>query len=282
MTRTSSHGRRRLPPALLLCASLALAACTTEPLEWVERGGEPARLDAPPAADARLALAADGSAALAPAPLPPTPWTPPALCEGSARYAAATAAEWYATGWLARADGSALLAAARSDDGGRTWNATVPVDSLDRSRARCARPAPAVAADSASGYVHVAYFMDAPEGAGVFFSHSMDGGALFHEPVPIIYGTRPVPTAVAAWRDTVAVAYEDPNGDARRVGLALSRTMGHIFEDRLPLVSGRTATATAPRVALRDGLLAVAWRESAPGAPASGEAALRVRLARWR
>ena len=66
------------------------------------------------------------------------------------------------------------------------------------------------------------------------------------------------------------------------MGLALSRTMGHIFEHRLPLVSGRTTVATRPRVAVRDGLVAVAWHEGARGAPAAPDAALRVRLARWR
>lgn len=268
----------RLSRSVLPLAALLFAACAPEPpLEW---GADPDRLAAPDAPDARLVLAADGLPAFAPSPVPPTAWAPPALCEGSARYAAATSREWYAVGWLRRDDGSALLGASRSDDGGRSWEPVVAVDSLDRGRTRCTRPPPAVAADSATGYVHVAYFMDAPEGPGVFFSHSMEAGTIFHEPVPIIYGTRPVPVSVAAWRDTVAVAYEDPNGEKPRVGLALSRTMGHIFEARLPVVSGKEAAATAPGVAVRDGRLAVAWHERSR----TGEAApgLRVRLARWR
>lgn len=263
--------------SVLPLATLLVAACTPEPLEW---GVDPDRLPAPEAPDARLVLAADGLASFAPSPVPPAAWAPPALCEGSTRYAAATAQEWYAVGWLQRDDGSALLGASRSDDGGLSWEPVVAVDSVDRARTHCARPAPAVAADSATGYVHVAYFMEAPEGPGVFFSHSMEAGTIFHEPVPIIYGTRPVPVSVAVWRDTVAVAYEDPNGGKPRVGLALSHTMGHIFEARLPVVSGKEAAATAPDVALHGGQVAVAWRER----NRNGEAApgLRVRLATWR
>jgi hypothetical protein len=216
----------------------------------------------------------DGGAAPAFAPplAPPAEWAPADLCAGSARYAAATAGRWYAVGWLRRADRTALLASARSDDGGRTWGRLVPVDSLDRGRTACDRPAPSIAADSASGYVHVAYFLEAPEGAGVFFSHSMDRGELFHAPVPIMYGTRPSAADVAARGDTVVVAFEEPNGGRARVGVALSRTMGHLFEDRLT-VSGSNAPAVRPRVALGAGRLAVAWAEGT---------VTRVRTAQWR
>ena len=261
-------------PLLLLAPLLPtlLAACVRGPVEWTDAGD---RLPASPIVDARLALGA-GLPELVDPPQPPVAWAPPGLCE-PARYADAGADEWYAVGWLRRADDSALLAAARSDDGGRTWRPPVAVDSLDRGRTGCTRPAPAVAADSASGYVHVAYFLEAPEGAGVFFAHSMERGEMFHEPVPISYGTRPSAVSVAAWRDTVAVAYEDPNGERPRVGLALSRTMGHIFEDRL-FVTGTSMAATRPRVAVGAGRLAVAWREG----DTTGATGLRVRTARWR
>jgi len=264
---------RPLHSLLPLAAPLLLAACGGAPVEWAGAGDT---LPASPTPDATLDLGAGPPSLVAP-PVPPAAWSPPALC-GTPRYAAATAAEWYAVGWLRRPDETALLAASRSDDGGRTWGRTVPIDSLDRGRTGCARPAPAIAADSASGYVHVAYFLEAPEGAGVFFSHSMERGDVFHEPVPISYGTRPSAVSVAAWRDTVAVAYEDPNGERPRVGLALSRTMGHIFEDRM-FVTGTTLAATRPRVAVAAGRLAVAWRE---GDTTTAAPALRVRLARWR
>jgi hypothetical protein len=265
-----SHRARPSRPLVVLVT--LLAACVREPVEWTDAGGH---LPGPSSADARLALDAGPPALVAP-PVPPAAWAPAALCEPP-RYARATATEWYAVGWIRRADNTALLAASRSDDGGRTWRPPVAVDSLDRGRTGCARPAPAVAADSASGYVHVAYFLEAPEGPGVFFSHSMERGDLFHQPVPISYGTRPSAVSVAAWRDTVAVAYEDPNGDRPRVGLALSRTMGHIFEDRM-FVTGTSMPATGPRVAVGSGRLAVAWREG----DSTAATGLRVRTARWR
>ena len=274
-----SDASRSRPPraagraALLVASALAAAACGGAPIEWSD-AADP--LPPPHAPDARLALGADVPALVVP-PAPPAAWAPPALC-GEARYARRTADEWYAVGWLERADATALLAASRSDDGGRSWGAPVPVDSLDRGRTGCRRPAPAIAADSASGYVHVAYFLEAPEGAGVFFSHSMERGAVFHEPVAISYGTRPSAVSVAAWRDTVAVAYEDPNGERPRVAIALSRTMGHIFEDRM-FVTGTTLAATRPRVAVGAGRLAVAWRE---GDTTAATPLVRVRTARWR
>ena len=61
----------------------------------------------------------------------------------------------------------------------------MPVDTLDRGTRGCARPSPAISFDPAGGYVHVVYFLDAPEGPGVFFAHSMDRGATLHSPVAI-------------------------------------------------------------------------------------------------
>ena len=43
----------------------------------------------------------------------------------------------------------------------------------------------------------------------------------------------------------VAVAFEDPNSASPRIGLALSRTMGHIFEQRLLPVSDENGIAVA-------------------------------------
>jgi hypothetical protein len=190
-------------------------------------------------------------------------------CPGSVRVAASGSSgiERYATWWSPRADSTSWLLAARSADGGRTWEVPQAIDTLDMITRGCARPAPAIAADSVAGYVHVAYSMRAPEGVGVFFSHSMDRGRLFHAPVPIVYGERLSETAIAVLRDTVAIAFVDPNMRVPRIALAFSRTMGHIFEDRLAVPGGR-GVASAPRVALASGRIAVAWVERDPiGAP---------------
>ena len=190
-------------------------------------------------------------------------------CPGSVRTAAsgASGTERYTAWWAPRPDSTAWLLAARSVDGGKTWEVPQAVDTLDMVTRGCARPAPSIAVDSAAGYVHVAYSMRAPEGAGVFFSHSMDRGRLFHSPVPIVYGERLSETAIAVLRDTIAIAFVDPNMRVPRVGLAFSRTMGHVFEDRLEVPGGR-GSASAPRVALAPGRVAVAWIERDPtGAP---------------
>lgn len=188
------------------------------------------------------------------------------VCRSSVRVAwsGESGIERYAVWWSARPDSSASLLASRSMDGGASWDSPLRVDTLDMSDVGCARPAPAIAADSVTGYVHVAYAMHAPEGTGVFFAHAMDRGAMYHSPVAIVYGDRLVDVDVAALRDTVAVAYTDPSMRYPRVGLALSRTMGHIFEVRIPSVTqagSGNAAASHPAVALADGRIAVAWVE---------------------
>jgi hypothetical protein len=175
--------------------------------------------------------------------------------------------ERYAAWWTPRPDSSAALVAARSTDGGRSWSVAEPVDTADHQRTGCDRPAPAIAADSSSGYVHVAYSMRDAEGAGVFFSHSMEHGKMFHSPVTIVYGDRLSDVAVAAHGDTIALAYIEPSSDHARLGIALSHTMGHIFEDRLTVPS--SSDARDPAVAIAPGRLAVAWVHQTPGGAAS-------------
>ena len=98
--------------------------------------------------------------------------------------------------------------------------------------------------------------MIAPEGKGVFFAHQM--ATMVHSPVPVIYGDRLVPTAIAADGDRVAVAYEDPNGKRRQVDVAMSTTQGHIFEWHI-IASRDIDVATEPAVALSGHRLAVSW-----------------------
>jgi hypothetical protein len=101
-----------------------------------------------------------------------------------------------------------------------------------------------------------------PQGAGVFFSHSMDRGRMFHSAVTIVYGERLADVAIAARGDTVAVAYVDPSSNHPPLGLALSHTMGHIFEDRL--VVPDTKDVDDPAVALGPGRIVVAWVHRVP------------------
>jgi hypothetical protein len=246
-----------------MLALLALGACEKGPVEWrgdaltvaMPASGE----EGPAPADARLVLRPDGSPALEPTAAVSSTPADSAACPGSFRMSALSSTELYGVWWSKRDGGRAVLLASRSDDGGGTWIAPVPVDTTDRSTVDCSRPAPAIAADGSSGYVHVTYFLNAAGGPGVFFAHSMDRGELFHSPVPIMYGARPSETAVAAADSVVVVAFEDPNSQRPQISLAMSRTWGHIFARERPEASSGTPEAERPLVALRKELVAVGW-----------------------
>jgi hypothetical protein len=251
--------------ASLLCV-VATAACERAPIEWhgmAERVATEPGGDEMPAADlARLVVAPGGAPMLEPvARVATSPTADDTMaCDGSIRTASSAGTEMYGVWWSRRGDGTAVLRAARSDDGGATWGDPVSVDTTDRWAVACARPAPALAADSASKYVHVTYFLHGPDGPGVFFSHSMERGTLFHAPVPILYGARPAETAVAAADSVVVVAYEDPNSKRPQVALAVSRSWGHIFTRERPRASSLESPAERPLIAVRDSLVVVAWR----------------------
>jgi hypothetical protein len=258
----------------LALGCLGLAACTPDPVKWDAE----ARTDTPVPAGTRLTLAPSGMPVMMPA------WKPPALpagtpvCAGSLVATPARADTAYAAWWAPRADSNAVLVVARSEDRGRTWHTPQIADSTDRGRTGCARPAPFIAADTANGYVHVVYFMVAAEGPGVFFTHSMGAGEMFHSPVPIVYGERVSASAVSGNGDTVAVAYLDPNSSVPQLWLALSRTTGHIFESRVP-VSPATELAARPAVAVRGHRISVAWLETRRD---GGPAVMVVRTGEWK
>jgi hypothetical protein len=135
--------------------------------------------------------------------------------------------------------------------------------------------APAIVA--AAGHVQLAYAMAAREGPGIFASHSMDRGTLFHSPVAVVYGERLAPPAIAARGDLVVVAYEDPNTTPRRISLAVSKTMGHPFQSR-SMVSPPTGEASAPSVILRDSTVTVTWTSTPRDASAARRMMRRGRI----
>lgn len=213
----------------------------------------------------------------------PVATVPNGACPGSLR-TVQSGPDVYGAWWEVRDDSSAILMVGRSTDQGKTWMISQRADTLDRSMRGCTRPSPAVAADSATNYVDVAYFLESKEGPGVFFTHSMDarklgtGDGIFHAPVPVVYGAQPSNVSVAAEGDNLVVAYEDPNSEQSIVGLALSRSMGHIFEQRL-VVSQAGLSAHDPIVALRGDSVIVQWSERTDSSRAEGRVA--VRSARW-
>jgi len=262
-----------MPPRFrsLACSAVILLslACSPGAVAWDAQRVVRASPD-------RVMLAADGTlrpdsmARLATGFAMPGPTCPGSLVV--ARAGARLVSAW----WSVRADSSATLLSARSDDGGAHWSNPVPVDTTDQAVTGCRRTPPSIAADSSSGYVHVAYALKGKEGPGLFFAHSMDMGASFHSPVPIFYGERLGDVSVSADGDEVAVAFDDPNSTIPRVGLALSRTMGHIFEERLLPVSDDNGAATHPLVAVRHRRIAVAWERRAASDSMPGLVAIRT------
>src|SRR5215218_850691 len=250
--------------ALLLAAVISLAlGCGEGPVEWSAMRTATAASSVQLAHDG--ALRPDTMAALAARVRPPEG----SVCPGSLVVSRA-GSRLYAAWWRVQPDSGAFLLAAHSDDDGGAWSVPSPVDTTDQSVTGCDRAPSAIAADSASGYVHVGFSLLGKEGPGLFYAHSMDAGATFHAAVPIFYGDRLGRSSVAADGDIVVVAFEDPNSRSPRVGLALSRTMGHIFEERLLPVSDDNGTATHPLAAVRGRRIAVAWQRAvaSDGTPA--------------
>ncbi|HEX6536129.1 MAG TPA: sialidase family protein [Gemmatimonadaceae bacterium] len=252
---------------------MVLTACGSEPVAW----GAIARSAGSDAAGADWRITLDDGARASLAPALAVPFTPPAgACPGSLVFArSGGGGEWYAAWWQPRAGGASLLVSRSANDGG-SWTPPSTADARDRSGPGCDRPRPAIAADSAGGYVHLAYFLRPSDGAGVWFTHSMDQGKTWHAPVGIFYGDAPARVSVAAEGDTVVVAYEYPMARDPRIGVALSHSAGHIFDARVQ-ASGENEAARDPRVAIHGRTVAVAWR---PGALDDtiprGEIALRV------
>lgn len=225
---------------------LGLSGCVKEPVEWGDVSYRQSKLGDP---DARSAVMSANLPVIAEAALP---------CIRSIRVAGAASA-LFRTWWASRLDSSVLLSMQHSGDRGATWDAPVVVEARDRGRRACDRPAPGIFYDPASGYLHLVYFIEATDGAGVFFAHSMDKGKMFHAPVPVVYGNAPSDAAVAGIGDSVVVVFEDPNATTERIGIALSGSAGHIFEQR-GQVTPDDVRAVAPWVALQHGKVTVWWK----------------------
>ncbi|HWL40832.1 MAG TPA: sialidase family protein [Gemmatimonadaceae bacterium] len=237
---------------------LVLAACEQDPIEWGEISYRPSRLGDP-----------DTRSAIMSASLPAIPGTV-GSCLRSIR-AAGDSSDLFRVWWSSRADSSVVLSMQRSTDQGRTWLAPLVADSTDRGRRGCDRPAPATVFEPVSGYLYLVYFIESRFGAGVFFAHSMDRGDMLHAPVPVIYGKRPSAAHVAGRGDSVVVVFEDPNASQSLVGYALSRTNGHIFEQR-GRVTPNEEVATAPWSALEGDSVTVWWKSGDRGSRISEDA----------
>ncbi len=254
-----------------LGALLLVAACAPEPIEW-----QPAQdLGGAIGATTRLIVDENAAPRLIDPPVPAVV-LPPAACATSVVAARAQGEEWYAAWFLARFDSSVVLMVTRSTDGGSTWSTPVVADGRDRGRRGCSRPRPALTADSAGAYVHAAYFIEPIEGAGVWYTHSMEKGTIWHQTIGVLYGDEPATASIASAGDTVLVAYEHPGSGGSRLGVAISRQAGHTFAERLRVVRV-SGTAREPRIALRGGRVALAWLEQ-PRSTGGATPAARARV----
>jgi hypothetical protein len=241
--------RSRHSARLVCSAALAasVVACDQAPIEWkdpVELAGNDTL--------GRLAVDSAGHSRVAtPAPpaIAPNDASP---CPGSVRSVKGTT-HVYAAWWGMRKDSAATLFVSSAAPPG-DWTKPLAVDTTDMSTAGCNRPPPSVTA--VGDDVFVAYSLHAPEGRGVFFAHTM--GGMVHEPVPVVYGERVVPTAIAAQDQRVVVAYEEPNGSRRRIDVAISENQGHSFGWHVA-ASRDVDIGRKPDLALAGDRLAVSW-----------------------
>lgn len=247
--------------------TLILTGCVSEPVDWGDvsyRGSELGDPDTRSAVLSASLPAVNGAVA---------------HCLRSIRTASA-GSDLFRAWWTSRSDSSVVLSMQRSTDGGSRWQAPVTVEGRDRGRRGCERPAPGIFYDAVRGYLHLVYFIEASNGAGVFFAHSMDKGEMFHSPVPVVYGSRPSAASVAANGDSVVVVFEDPNATTPRIGIVLSSSTGHIFEQR-GQATPDDVPAIAPWVRLDHRKVTVWWKS---GENAAGESGDRIgyRVGIWR
>jgi hypothetical protein len=158
----------------------------------------------------------------------------------------------------------------RSDDGLR-WNKPEIMGGAVGTERSCSRPLPAIAVDSTTGAVYLAWHGMSQWGPGILFAEAPTKG---RNPFAVrIDSLEPVMrmAAVAAHRDTVAVLWEAPTESGGELRLAISMRAGHIPMARAT-VRSRETRVYAPLVAVRDGRVAMAWnerrRDAAPSAVA--------------
>ena len=247
MPRLSLFCRR---PSVYFVAFLSfVVGCVPDPVEWGDVAYRISQLGDP---DTRSAIMSAGLPAI-PGTVNPCIMSIRPAGDSSVRFRA-----W----WSVRADSSVILSMQRSESQGASWDAAIEVESRDRGRRSCQRPAPGIAYDRLSGYVYLVYFVEASDGAGVFFAHSMDKGGMFHSPVPVVYGNSPSVASVAAHGDSVVVVFEDPNSTTPRIGIVLSHTTGHVFDQRGQGTPDDVA-AVRPWVALNHKQITVWWNTPA-------------------
>ena len=257
--------------ALLVAVACAEPAPDPRPIAWdADR-----RIAGAAAPGATMVLVADGVPAMQPAWAPINWPDDPLACTGSFVGVPASGDTVYAAWRTGKDSTTTSVRVARSANAGIAWDAPTTIGVADRAPTGCTFPPPFIAFDHVAGAVDVVFY--APGRRGLFLSTAPREGGGFGPPVLIAEGGRPVPAAVAAAGDTVAVVYESPTLPVGAMWLAISFGARHIPTMRLAL-SVPGVRAFAPAVAVGAGHLGAAWNEAPHGS--QGPAAI-ARVGRW-
>ena len=166
---------------------------------------------------------------------------------------------------------------ALSPNSGISWDSARTAGLPEPASAGCTRPPPGIASDTTFGAVHVVFHGMTQDTAGVFVASMTRSSTAFAAPQIVALGSRPVPAAVAAAGDTIAVVFESPGSLAGVMWLAISVGPRHI-QTVHDVLSGRDVRAYSPAVALGGGWVGAAWNEAPSG---NRGAAAVARVGRW-
>jgi hypothetical protein len=226
---------------------------------------------------ATLVLMDSGVPAMRPAPVPMR-WPDDSTACAATFVAVRGRADTVYAAWRTGKDSTtSVVRVARSANAGIAWDSPVAPAPGEPAPAGCSRPAPGLAVDTVAGAVHVAFHGTANGLTGVFVASLVRPSGRFGAPMIVAVGNRPVPAAVAASADTVAVVFEAPANEAGIMWLAISVGPRHIQAVH-DVLSGRGVRAYSPAVVIGAGRVGAAWNEAAHGD--QGPAAV-ARVGRW-
>ena len=267
------HARRIVTAGALLAA----CACVVEPPKGPLAWKPDRRVAGAVAPGATMVLLDSGTPAMRLA------WTPerwpddPLACVGTFVAAHGRGDTVYAVWRTGRDSSRSEVRLARSANAGLEWDPPITPVAGDPAPAGCTRPAPAIASDTAASAVHVVYHGNADGHTGLFVSSLNSTTATFGLPMIVSMGDRPVPAAIAATGDTIAVVFEAPANATGVMWLAISVGPRHI-QTVHEVLSGRGVRVFSPGVALGGGWVGAAWNEARQGNDAPTAVA---RVGRW-
>jgi hypothetical protein len=159
------------------------------------------------------------------------------------------------------------IVVARSNDQGVTWSGPVRVHADDWVYDGCPHAGPSIQVDAANR-LHVAWWTGKEGAAGVYYTHSVDGGRSFERPVPLGVARYSQPAHVqmaVSGRGEVVVVWDDGTRDLPQVVIRVSRDGGASFGPSAR-ASDPGLAAQFPVLGLADTTITVAWSEQSASA----------------